>query len=1567
MRSEPEAVGRQIASRRHRALCLILAGCAILAGAGVARAQGYLYQFGRYHWTVPVPVRDGYVDASNGNLHLQTPLASIPERGHVPYTAALVYDSHIWQEVGSSGSISWQPTNVPGSWGGWRLATSDGTGSVSYTTETKQVVCRIGGIPVIEYYNVYKNFQWQAPDGHTISFPAIGTQESTDCTGGTSSGSANDSDQWGYHMYVTAYTSATVYAADGTQVFPTVKDTNGNSVNTLSTSSPLTASTNGNTTTYTFVNSAGSSYTYTVTTESINVNTNFGVSGVTEYSGSLTVVKSISLTPGDGGTYTWNFSYDSGTSPGYYGTLTGMTLPEGGQVAYSYANFQDALGETNRFLESYTAGGGAWTFAPQVISTSCSTSCQQDVTIARPNDSGGGDNEVYTFTFQNSQAVPLDTEQQYHSGSSTLLKTVTVSYSGDLPSTITTTLPVPGGSIGKKTQITYDSSGFGNTVEQDEWNFYSGSPPASPYRRILYTYLTNSDNNMVNKKASITVESAGGTVAASTTITYDDYSSHPLTSVTGAIGHDDANFGTSYTARGNPTEITRSTGTTNLTTTYTYDTTGKVRSIIDPRGYTTTIGYTDNYYTDESGGPTKSCSPGGATDAFPTSITPPTSGAISLGYYCKTGQRALVTDQNQKTTSFNYDAWDRPTSTAFPDSGSSQVSYPFVTEVDVSQLISSTLGSVVTQAIQDSWGRQVESILQSDPNGATKVDTGYDGQSRTTSVTNPYRQGDTVYSTTVGYDGLGRRLATTQPDGHTASLSYGAQLASGSISSQLCSTATYGIGYPEFSVDAADKEREVWTDAFGRLIEVDEPDSGDNLTKATCYTYDLNGDLTGVLAPTGQTRSYAYDEMGRVTSATAPESGTTTYTYDNDGNVATRKDARQTTATYTYDALNRLTSVSYSDGTPTVDYYYDQTSYNGLTISNGIGRRTGMSDGSGETAWSYDAMGRILEETKTIAGIAKTITYTYNLDGSLASLTYPDGHVVNYTYSPAARPISATDSSVNYATGAVYWPQGTLESDLHGQVTGGFAGITESWTYNSDLEPASITATSSAGTALSQAYNYAYNGSVTAMNNGNDSGRDESMTYDPLDRILTALTAVNSGQDCWGLNFGDDALGNLLSMSPSKCTSINLSVSVNGNNHITSPTGYTYDAAGNLTGDGSHSYAYNAENEITSAGGVNYTYDGDGLRVKKSSGTLYWRSYTGQVLEETDTSGNMERDYIFFAGRRIAWRDSSGNVYYYFADALSSTRAVTDATGNTCFEADYYPYGQENDYNSSCSPTYKFAGYEFDSETGNYYAYARYYDPSIGRFLSADPLAGDVLNPQSLNRYSYVVNNPETFVDPLGMSCSMVGGVVVCETDMFEGGGTGGAGDGTGAAGGAISDGTGGGVRYAPLQDVGQPRIGGGGGRPPQTQTCSVGNASASLGQWFWGVVAADHMFIDFATGLGPGNREFGPSSAPSQLMASSPGVTQAVDQYLSSGKPTGLYTFGLGGAWNAGLNPVQQYVGSYRWSVAPTNGGLLVTLSNTTSVRSGSYHLLPNHSRPEFGPLGNTHQTYQVFVPCHP
>jgi RHS repeat-associated protein len=94
---------------------------------------------------------------------------------------------------------------------------------------------------------------------------------------------------------------------------------------------------------------------------------------------------------------------------------------------------------------------------------------------------------------------------------------------------------------------------------------------------------------------------------------------------------------------------------------------------------------------------------------------------------------------------------------------------------------------------------------------------------------------------------------------------------------------------------------------------------------------------------------------------------------------------------------------------------------------------------------------------------------------------------------------------------------------------------------------------------------------------------------------------------------------------------------------------------------------------------------------------------------------------------------------------------VTDDSGNVCYDADYYPFQGERAYVTTCAPAYRFAGMKFDQESSDYYTLNRYYPPNLGRWLSPDPVAGSIYNPQSLNRYAYVLNNPMNFIDPLGL------------------------------------------------------------------------------------------------------------------------------------------------------------------------------------------------------------------------
>jgi RHS repeat-associated protein len=280
--------------------------------------------------------------------------------------------------------------------------------------------------------------------------------------------------------------------------------------------------------------------------------------------------------------------------------------------------------------------------------------------------------------------------------------------------------------------------------------------------------------------------------------------------------------------------------------------------------------------------------------------------------------------------------------------------------------------------------------------------------------------------------------------------------------------------------------------------------------------------------------------------------------------------------------------------------------------------------------------------------------------------------------------------------------------------------------------------------------------------------------YDPLNRITQANTQATSGTDCWGQGFSPDALANLGNISVAQCTGGMLSATVTSNNQFSPAPTYQYDAAGNMTADGTgYTYTFDAENRLTTAtgtplGNYSYTYDGNGLRVEKSngaSGTLYWRSPSGAAIAETDLSGSTVSEYVFIAGRRIVRIDGSGNVFFYNVDQVGTTRTITDYQGNICYDADFTPYGQEIvQHVNTCPQNYKFTGYERDPETGLDYAFARYYSSSLARFLSPDPLGGSVTDPQSLNRYSYVLNNPVGLVDPLGLTtnCLLDGSYVEC-------------------------------------------------------------------------------------------------------------------------------------------------------------------------------------------------------------
>src|SRR5579862_2249078 len=1390
---------------------LTLACCMILYSDTPSRAQTpYLLQRGAPTFTSADPFELGYVNLANGVVHVEIPLAASPQRGDRGFTFKLVYDSNIWHIVNTGSALVWQPDNAYyyGSWpgGGWRIIASS---DLQPTYSTQATNC--GGS---NWYWVYSNFYWAEPNGTQHYFPGQTLQDGGCGQTNTSSFDSYAQDSSGYHIFVTSYHTAKVYARDGTIVADTTqsayleKDVNGNyfTKGRDSNNNPIWVDTLGRTmvtqTTdsqnqykqyYTISNSQGTNTTvYSVTWGWVAANTNFGVPGVTEYFNSFYGIQSVGLPDGT----SYGFTYDTGYNGHIgYGLLNNVTLPSGGSLSFTFANFTDSYRNVERWVSTRTSGGGTWTYTPAVISY-CSTGgtgCQQKVTVASP----AGDNVVHTFTHNNGA---WNTQTAYYTGSSgsgTLLDTVTTDYDFSQPcpanSTCTTgaayvrpirntsTYPVPGGSISGKTEYSYDSPQYGNVIETREWKYYTGTPPSTADRTRDFTYITDTNytqsRNILDRVTDALTKDGSGIKVAETTFTYDDYS---LTTPSGSITNYDAlNYGSSNHYRGNPTTVNQwVSGTTYLTQKNYYDTTGHLVQIADPLQTITTYSYTDQFATDNGQNPPSHYTPypnGTYSNAYLTQVNLPVSGAMQFVYYFGSGKQAVSTDQNGNSTYAHFmDSLDRLTGSYWPGGGSNTMSYSSSGHTHYG-----TVGGATSQVIhtEDGLARITEADFSNDPSGSTYMERGFDSSGRIACLSNPYR--GTPSSCTsepnqqYSYDGLNRTTKVTNADGTTANTYYGAAVTTtvGGITTQLCTVGTYGTGFPMLSMDAASKKRETWTDGIGRVIEVDEPDSSNNLTVSTCYLYDANNNLSEI-DQGSETRSYAHDGLSRVTSETSPEegasgssSGTTYYSYTIDGvhlcagaasAVCYRTDARGIITTYLYDAENRLTNKQYSDSTPWVTYYYDtQPSFSSLSNANAKGRRTGVSNGSGQAAWSYNAKGEVLTEQRTIGTVTKTISYTYASDGSPSFIYYPNGNYASYGYNSAGQLNSANwvvgSTTIGYAGVSAFAANGAVATiNLDGDQ--GSYGEAVSYTYDGRFRPSRVQATNlvGGGTQMDMSYAYYANSDVHVVTNNLDNTRTATYAFDNLNRISTASSQATSGTNCWGQSYSYDRYGNMTAINSTQCSSPTMSVTVNFKNQVTN-SGFTYDNGGNLLSDGTYNYTWDAENRVTSVNGVNYIYDGDGKRVQKSNGTIYWYDVSGNVLEETDASGNRLSCYIYFNGKRVGRYDPSGAHYAYLSDLIGSSVVVTDSMGHIQNSSDYYPFGGERHVTSTLTDHYKFTGMERDSESGLDHTLYRQFTSTYGRWMSPDPDCFGCTNPQKLNRYAYALNNPVTLTDPLGL------------------------------------------------------------------------------------------------------------------------------------------------------------------------------------------------------------------------
>ncbi len=221
----------------------------------------------------------------------------------------------------------------------------------------------------------------------------------------------------------------------------------------------------------------------------------------------------------------------------------------------------------------------------------------------------------------------------------------------------------------------------------------------------------------------------------------------------------------------------------------------------------------------------------------------------------------------------------------------------------------------------------------------------------------------------------------------------------------------------------------------------------------------------------------------------------------------------------------------------------------------------------------------------------------------------------------------------------------------------------------------------------------------------------------------------------------------------------------------------TYDGNGNLIEGFGKKFTYDSWNHMieinystTGKPIARYWYDHEGQRIKKTVygidvqgnnlSSYYMNSRPADFIHNRITNGTIYNEtYIYLYDKLIAKIDNNNRKFFYHPDHLGSTTLVTNESGAVVENIQYLPFGSI--LNGSDAERFLYTGQEYDKESELLYYGARYYDSDFKRFIQPDPVIQDVYDPQNLNRYSYVLNNPYRYKDESGNFPVLVIGAVI--------------------------------------------------------------------------------------------------------------------------------------------------------------------------------------------------------------
>ncbi len=757
-----------------------------------------------------------------------------------------------------------------------------------------------------------------------------------------------------------------------------------------------------------------------------------------------------------------------------------------------------------------------------------------------------------------------------------------------------------------------------------------------------------------------------------------------------------------------------------LTTSYSYDSFGNVTSTTNPRNSIVSTDYETEFYT------------------FPERVTNSLGHSITYEYNTKFGVVTRVIDANGSSTTTEYDSLARVAKVKNADGHIvTTYSYPdFNTKV-------STQGNpdtveLTSTSYVDGLGRNYKTITQGEDGASAKnivSEVFFNNRGFKDYESLPHYEDEPdnkiTYIRYEEYDLRGRLIRTRTDFPERDS------------SNDPISSVEYLEPLYSETTNPRGKKKGVRKDVYGNNRFITEFTQGGVYT--TEYKYDFQGNLIETIDDNGNTIKIFYDSLGRKTSMDDPDMGVWKYEYDDVGNLTTQTDAKKQTIEFEYDVINRLTR-KFNGNTDLATYYYDDDNKDNCT-----GRLSKVVDQSGQTELFYDNLGREIKSTKTIDGNTYTVQRTYDILNRLTTFTYPDNEVVTYAYDTNSGNLESVSGSSNYVTNIDYDSQGKIKTIVYGNNT------QTNYTYGDDLRLSQIQTTNNQQRTTLQNLHYRFdnNGNLKQLTD-NITRKVREFSYDDLDRLTEASGIPDQTGHPTTFEYAYDPIGNMINKSDVGTMTYGKDA---GPHAVTLAGGYsyTYDDNGNMVSAKTNKklYSYDVENrliEVKESGlslkTTTFTYDGDGGRVKKT--TVDGRQstetiYVGSLYEVKDGA---VKKHIFAGSNKVCTIEPK-HTYYTHSDHLGSSNVITDESGTKVSQAEYQPYGQISQQIGDDLTPYKFTGKELDS-TGLYYYGARYYDPEIGRFISADPTIQYTYNPQTLNRYTYCSNNPLKYIDPSG-------------------------------------------------------------------------------------------------------------------------------------------------------------------------------------------------------------------------